>query len=184
MKGMEGIRRSVSKDALWPEKHILLLYHEWIDFCLYRSLHAQSRPYVERCKKSTFYNNEFDYELDESSDSVTSLASPEPPTIQLHGSSDTEISSAGSQPHTELIHDSSDSDTSSAGTGPILIDTIDFIDPNTGRFQGPPPQTDWVDGKLQPEDWVGGSMEYWTRPYQESSPEPPTDKDENDDDSG
>ena len=185
MKGMEGVRRSVSKDALWPEKHILLLYHEWIDFCLYRGLHAQSRPYVGRCKKSTFYNNEFDYELDESSDSVTSSASPEAPTILLHGPSDMETSSAGPQPHTEPTHDSSDSDTSSAGTesSTVTIHTLDFIDPNTGRFQGPTPQTDFVDGKLQPEEWVGGSMEYWTRPYQESSPEPATDKDENEDDS-
>jgi len=48
MKGLEGVGiHSISEDELWPEKHILLLYHDWIDFCLYREWHAQLRPFVD-----------------------------------------------------------------------------------------------------------------------------------------
>jgi len=83
------------------------------------------------------------------------------------------------------MHRSSDSETSSAGPEhqTDLGGGDDLVDPRTGINWGPRPQTDFENGRLKPEEWVRGDMDYLTRPYQESSPEPATDKDENDDDS-
>ena len=55
---------NLPKEELMPEKHVSLLCRDLIEFCQHCEMTGDAVMYLERCKQSTLWNDEFDYQLD------------------------------------------------------------------------------------------------------------------------